>query len=252
MKGDKDTELSFADLEKLGITADEIAKYISPEDLAEIHSGKTCNELVKRAKKVEIDRQGSGYCLAAVQDSLRYVSNLRDTTITKHTCYPRTTKLKGSSSNSACFTHEATEQLGCVVFKMKSDPNNGNPCLENVCAGAIVNYDAGPYTIHGHTCISGGDDGYYYSDVRQNASTIASGCQCGKGTAKYGENFYVSYPKDCTLSDDLVKKILKERELERLGVKENELPEFSSTEAIRCERADSFTTLLPLQPKLTR
>ena len=239
IKGDKDGELSFTDLEKYGITPEEIAKYISPEDLAEIHSGKTCNELIKRAKKVEIDREGSGYCLAAVQDSLRYVSNLRDTTITKHTCYPKTTKLTGSSSNSACFTHEATEQLGCAVFKMKNDPINGNPCLHQVCAGAIVNYDAGPATIHGHTCISGGN-GFYYSDTRQQASTIASGRQRGGKSAVYGDSFYVSYPKDCTLSDDLVKKILKERELERLGVKENELPEFSRVEPVRTEKADSL------------
>ena len=218
IKGNKKEELSFADLEKHGITPEEIAKYLSPEDIAEIHAGKTSRDLLKSTKRQADAMDGSGYCLSALQRAaLDSIPDYRG--------YPRTDRIRGESSNSACFCHQAWEKCDFAVFQMKNDYTNGNPCLKEVCAGGIVNFEGGPNTKHGHVCVSG-DNGYYYCDVVQSEATIASGRR-GSDRSRYGENFYISYPKDCTLSDELVQKILRQRELDRLGVKEEELPEIA-------------------------
>ena len=215
MKGDKNGEFSFADLEKMGITPEEVSKYITPEDIAQIHTSSTSSKLAYNAKKYERNMSGSGRCLAGVQLSVR------DTLGTQqYKEYPKVEKLKGSTSNSACYSDQAWEQLDFVVLRMQNDTKNGNPCLKNVCAGGIVNFDRGQ-TKHGHVCVSGGN-GYYYCDIKQSSSSIASGKRIDG--ARYGD-FCISYPKDCTLSDELVKKILKERELEKLGIKEKDLPD---------------------------
>lgn len=208
MKKGKTGELSFAEMQKMGITDQDMQNALTEDQIKEVHAGPVSKKLAKSAQKIEKQMSGSGLCLSGVQYA---------TADTLGICYGnyKVERLKGSTSNSACFSHQAWEQSGKFqVFKFKNDIENGNPCLRDPqpCEGAIINFDRGQ-TMHGHVTISKGcknDKNLGWDcDIHQQADRIASGVRAdGK---QYGENFYLSFTNDCTVSDDLARKMLHER-----------------------------------------
>ena len=201
MKGSRGGELSFDALRRNGLTNDDMQNALTADMVQEVHAGPTSKRLAENARKREREMSGSGYCLAGVQYAAADTLGI---------CYSNYNgpKLPGCSSNSACFSNQAWEQSGkFTVFKFKNDRENGNECLKNPCAGAIVNFDRGK-TKHGHVTISDGKGGYE-SDIHQSGARIASGIRAD-GTP-YGENYYISFTNDCTVSDDLARQMLHER-----------------------------------------
>ncbi len=237
MKGGRDSELSFDTLRRNGLTNDDMQNALTPDDVKDVHAGPTSQRLAQSARKHERKMGGSGHCLAGVQYA---------TTDTLGICYGnyRVPKLPGCSSNSACFSNQAWEQSGCfTVFKFKNDRENGNPCLKNPCAGAIVNFDRGQ-TKHGHVTISDGKGGYN-CDLYQTGERIASGTRAdGKA---YGDNFYISFTNDCTVSDDLARKMLHERYMrEHPNAMENanrRSPNDPTRTPVTPEQADSISNI---------
>lgn len=205
LKNGETGELSFETLAAQGVSVETISQYMTPESLSSIHAGPNGKKIAAQSIRSDSSRDGSGYCLAGVQDTIRVALGQR---------YPQNIqRIPGSSSNSACFCHEAFDQLGYIVFQFDNNTQDGNPCLKELSEGAIVNFEGGRNTKHGHVCIVG-SDGYYHSDTTQNPSTIASGRR--RGGQPYGEHFYVSYTPDATLSDEFLLNMFKEQELARM------------------------------------
>lgn len=202
MKGTNGGEISFERLSKSGLTNADMQKALTEDEVKNVHAGPKSQKLARSARKYEHKLSGSGNCLAGVQLA---------TADTLGVCYGnyKVDRLPRSTSNSACFSNQVWEKCGkFTVFKFKNDLENGNACLNPPpCAGAVVNFDRGK-TQHGHVTISDGSNAYN-SDIHQSAESIASGIRAdGKA---YGENFYISFTNDCTVTDDLARKMLHER-----------------------------------------
>lgn len=204
MKGGNNSELSFDTLRRNGLTNEDMQNALTPEMVQEVHAGPNSQRLARNARKHEHNMSGSGNCLAGVQLAAADTLNI---------CYANynVPKIPGCKSNSACFSNQAWEQSGkFTVFKFKNDCENGNACLNGeppLAAGAIVNFDRGQ-TKHGHVTISDGKGGYD-CDIHQSGARISSGIRAdGK---HYGENYYISFTNDCTVSDDLARQMLHER-----------------------------------------
>lgn len=204
MKGSRGGELSFSALRRNGLTNEDMQNALTPEMVQQVHAGPTSRLLAENARKRERQMGGSGNCLAGVQYA---------TADTLGLCYGnyKVDRLPGCKSNSACFSNQVWEQCGeFTVFKFKNDRQNGNSCLNGnppLAAGAMVNFDRGK-TKHGHVTISDGKGGYD-CDIHQSGARIASGIRAD-GTP-YGDNFYISFTNDCTVSDDLARQMLHER-----------------------------------------
>lgn len=202
MKGANGGEISFERLSKSGLTNADMQNALTEDEVKNVHAGPKSQKLARSARKIERDMGGSGRCLRGVQYA---------TADTLGICYGnyKVDRLPHCRSNSACFSHQAWEQCGkFTVFKFKNDRANGNACLNPPpCAGAVVNFDRGK-TMHGHVTISNGSNGYD-CDIHQSAKSIAKGIRADG--VPYGENFYISFTNDCTVTDDLARKMLHER-----------------------------------------
>ncbi len=235
MKGSRGGELSFSTLRRNGLTNEDMQNALTPDMVKDVHAGPTSQRLAKNARRRERQMSGSGKCLAGVQlavgDSIPGF------------CYGNydVQKLPGCSSNSACFSNQAWEQCGqFTVFKFKNDRQNGNACLNGnppLAAGAMVNFERGR-TKHGHVTISDGNGGYD-CDIHQSGARIASGIRAD-GTP-YGDNYYISFTNDCTVSDELARQMLHERYLREHPEAERQLPRRSNnTMRVTPEQSDSI------------
>lgn len=208
-------EFTLADLEKMGITLEDIAKVMKPEDMAHFHAGPMGVRFAQIMKKVDQEMQGSGHCLAGVQiGNQRLFAEFGD----KFNYNP---DQKHCSSNSACYSHQALAKEGYYVFRFDNKTGkDANPILGLLPAGATVNFDKNPNagTGHGHICVADeyvqSGTGHFYSDTKQAEATIVSGIRGGSGSDVYGDSFYVSFLPDTTISDELLKKILIEKNWE--------------------------------------
>ena len=219
LKGDKKDELSFADFNKLGISPDDLKRYITSEDLKDIHPSDKSVRLASEAINVEHNLSGSGRCLYGVQQAM-----MTSKVLNGYYYQLGVPKLEGESSNSACFSHIACEKLGMVVLDMDNDIENANPYLKDVCTGAIINFEGGKDTKHGHVVIVGNkiaDKTYCYCDIKQNMEDIQKGYR--RDGAEYGDKLHISFLPDCKVSDDLAQKIIKKHVLEQHNLKEENL-----------------------------
>lgn len=208
-------EFTLADLEKMGITLEDIAKVMKPEDMAHFHAGLMGVRFAQIMKKVEQEMPGSGSCLAGVQTgNRRLFAEFGD----KFNYSP---DQRHCGSNSACYSHQALAKEGYYVFRFDNKTGkDANPILGLLPAGATVNFDKNPSagTGHGHICVADeyvqSGTGHFYSDTKQTEATIVSGIRGGSGRDVYGDSFYVSFLPDTTISDELLKKILIEKNWE--------------------------------------
>lgn len=240
MKGGKNREISFETLLRNGLTNEDMQNALTTDMVQEVRAGPKSLKLAENAERRERMMSGSGYCLSGVQYAM-------SDTISGF-CYGNypVSKRPGCSHNSACYSNQVWEQSGeFCVFKFKNDLENGNDCLDNPppCGGAVVNFDAGEKTVDGHVCVSDGKGGYN-CDIHQSASHIASGRR--SDGAAYGDNFYISFTKDCTVSDELARKMLHERymrEHPNALIQNNEYTSTATSSQVTKEKTDSVTNV---------
>ena len=213
MKGNKEGPLTFAELREQGFTEEELAEYIREEDLKEIKAGPMSRRIMETAKKYDNQLDTTNMCLTGIQRTMAEVSGKS---------YPSNLP-KVNGSNGGGYFYLAAPHYDMVSFRFDNDIRGKNPYLKDICPGAIVSLTPGEETVYGHvTCM--GDDKQFHCDSTQQLSTICSGKR--RGGDAYGRDIYVSYSSDCTVSDKLLERIIKERKLNEMGIEEKDLPYF--------------------------